>query len=292
MDISAALDEVRNLPPRGAIAREAARLRRDALDGSLTIAGGKLSRTELAALLDRGVTLGAHPLDDYLAARDLAAAAAWVADQRILRSDDPRPLLAVDDVRRIHTLAAAGIPGAEPGAWRLTVAVTAAGVVSPPPWTVPFELAGLVERVRRRPDPTAIPEWIAAFLTRFARIRPFAAANGRTARLAATLLLQRIDAPALAVPRVRAAEYRRAIGAALAGERAPLERLVTELLRAACDRLVAAGGDEPLLPLRALAGESYAALIKAAKRGRLRTVIRDGRVFSTATWVAAYRRSA
>jgi len=291
VDISEAIAEVRALPPRAAIAREAAALRREAVDGALAIAGNALAATEFAALVGRGVTLGAHPLDAYIAARDLAAAAAWVFDQRVYRPDDPRPVLTIDDVRRIHAVAAAGDPAASPGAWRLRVVVSSSGIVSPPPWTVPFEMAGLVERFRHRPDLAAAPAFIAGFLTRFARIRPFVDANRRTALLAATLILLRLDAPPLTIARAQAAEFRRALAAANAGAPEPLERLVAFALQAACDRLIASGGDDPLVPLRRLAGAAYPALIKAAKRGRLRAVARDGRVFSTAAWVAAYRSS-
>ncbi len=288
MDIAAAFAEVRALPPRAAIAREAARIRRDAVDGALAIAGSPLAPDEVAALLDRGVTLGVHPLDAYIVARDLAAAAAWVADARPRAGDDHQPLLALDDVRRIHSLAAAGSPEARPGAWRRAVVVSSSGVVSPPPWIVPFELSALVERFRHRPAALA-PAWIATFLARFARIRPFVDANRRTALFAATLVLWRLGAPPLAIPRARAAAFRRALSAATGGAGADLEALVGDALVAACNRLVAAGGDDPLVPVRALANGGYAALIKAAKRGRLRAIERDGRVLSTASWVNDYR---
>jgi len=288
VDIGSVLAQVRALPPRAAIAREATQIRREAVDGALAIAGSPLARVEVDALLDRGVTLGVHPLEGYIVARDLAAAAAWVGEQRPRRPDDRHPLLALDDVRRIHALATAGSPDARPGAWRLAVVVSSSGVVSPPPWIAPFELAALVDRFRDRPD-RAAPTWIAAFLARFARIRPFVDANRRTALLAATLVLGRLDAPPLAIPRARAAAFRQALAAATVGDAGRLVALVDDALHAACNRLIAAGGDEPLVPLRALANGAYAALIKAAKRGRLRTIERDGRVLSTATWVADYR---
>lgn len=288
MDIEASFREVQTLPPRATIAREAARIRRDAVDGALAIAGTPLAAAEVAALLDRGVTLGVHPLEAYIVARDLAAAATWVAEQRPRRSDDRQPLLALDDVRRIHALTTAGSPEARPGAWRLAVVVSSSGIVSPPPWIVPFELGALVERFRHRPA-TPAPAWIASLLARFARIRPFVDANRRTALFAATLVLGRLGAPPLAIPRAHATLFRRALADATAGELAGLEAVVDEALQTACNRLIAAGGDEPLVPLRALAGTAYAALIKAAKRGRLRAIERDGRVLSTAAWVNDYR---
>lgn len=288
MDIETSLAEVRTLLPRAALAREDAGLRRDELDGSLAIGASPLTRGDLDALLDRGITLGPHRLEAYLAARDLAAAAAWVAGQRPLRAGDPRPLLGIDDVRRLHGMTTASRPESLPGAWRLAVPPPVGGVVSPPPWMVPFEVAALVDRVRHRTAEPLIP-WIATILARFARIAPFVDANGQTGRLVVALLLRRLDLPPLAIPRDRAADYRRDLRTALAGNRAPLADLLHSALDQGCSRLLAAGGDEPLLPLRTLAGPSYAALIKAAKRGRLRSVVRDGRVLSTSAWIAAYR---
>jgi Fic family protein len=288
VDIANVLAEVRTLPPRAAIARERRLLRRDALDGSLAIAASPLAPAELTALVERGVTIGVHPLDAYLVARDLTAGADWVAGQPALRPDDRRALLTIEDIRRIHEFVAAGSATARPGMWRLAVAIAEDGVVSPPPWIVPFELGALVERVRRRPDPARLAEWLSSFLIRFARLRPFAAANGRTGRLAAGLLLQRLDEPPLVIPRAQGTAYVRALRAGLAGEPEALEQLVAAALVSAANRLVAAAGDEPLRPLRALAPDRYAALVKAAKRGRLRCVVRDGRVLSLPAWIAAY----
>jgi hypothetical protein len=168
------------------------------------------------------------------------------------------------------------------------VVVSNSGFVSPPPWIVPFELGAFVERFRHRPV-TPAPAWIAALLARFARIRPFVDANRRTALLVATLVLGRLGAPPLAIGRARAPAFRRALATATAGDHAELAALVAEALQAACNRLIAAGGDDPLVPLRTLADGAYAALIKAAKRGRLRAIERDGRVLSTAGWVRDYR---
>lgn len=289
MDISLALDAVRHLPPRAAIAREAARLRRDELDGSLALSSTQLNREQVDMLVDRGVATGGHQLEEYLAARDLASAASWIAGQRPQLASDPRPLITVEDVRRLHSLATAGQPALAPGAWRLAVDPPGGDIVSLPPWTIPKEVAVLTERYRRRPEPDELGTWLAAFLGRFARIRPFAGANGRTGRLAVSLLLRRIDAVPLAIPRERAPDFRQALVAAENGELAALRALIGESLVQGCLRLLAAAGDAPLEPLRDLAGPNYAALIKAAKRGRLATVVRDGRIFTTAQWIEDYR---
>jgi Fic family protein len=289
VDISIELEAIRRLPPRAAIAREAARLRRDELDGSLALASTALTRTQVNALVDRGIATGDHRLDQYVAVRDLANAAAWVSEQRPLAASDPRPLITVEDVRRLHTFAAAGQPALRPGVWRLAVDPPSRTLVSLPPWSIAKETATLVDRYRRRPRPEEIGAWLAAFLGRFARIRPFANANGRVGRLAVSLLLRRIDGVPLAIPRARAPAYRRALIATENNEPQALTELIEETLLQGCRRLLAAAGDEPLAPLRALAGPNYAALIKAVKRGRLAAIVRDGRVYTTAAWIADYR---
>jgi Fic family protein len=289
VDIAAALTALRTLPPKAALAREMHRLHRDALVGSLTIAGNPLAPPEIDRLIESGRTSGPHPLEAYLTARHLAQATAWLTSQRLILPEDPRPRLSIDDIRRLHHLVATHEPEAQPGAWRRSVHRDTSGIVSPAPWIVPFEMAALVELLRRAPRLHAVPALITGLLVRFARIRPFSAANGRTARLTATLLLHRLDLPPLAIAPRSAANYRDALARGLRGEREPLERLVTQALDDAAGRLLAVGGDDPLLPLRTLAREDYAALIKAAQRGRLRTIERDGRVFSTQRWVERYR---
>jgi Fic family protein len=289
VDISATLAAVRDLAPRAAIAREAARLRRDELEGSLAVAGSPLSRAELDTLIDRGIATGEHPLAAYVAARDHAAAAAWVAEQRPFAPGDPRPLISVEEIRRLHALATAGRPELRGGIWRLAVASPQPAVVSPPPWAVAKETTVLADRFRRPPAAAGLPAWLASFLGRFARIRPFAGANGPAGRLAASLLLRRLDVPPLALPRRRAAEYAAALLAAESGDAHPLTTLIGEALLHGCRRLIAAADGQPLEPLRALAGPNYAALIKAAQRGRLPAIERDGRIYTTAAWIAAYR---
>jgi Fic family protein len=289
VDIHSALEAVRRLPPRASIAREAARLRRDELDGSLALASTALTREHLDALIDRGISTGDYKLGHYVAARDLAAAASWIAGQRPLAIADPSPLMSVEDLRRLHALATAGQPELQPGMWRLAVEPPGAGIVSLPPWLISKETAGLVDRFRSRPDAADLAAWLAAFLGRFARIRPFASANGRAARLGAALLLRRMDAVPLAISREHVQRYRQALIAAENSDPALLRALIDDALMQSCLRLLAAAGDDPLVPLRALAGTNYAALIKAAKRGRLRTIVREGRVFTTAAWIADYR---
>jgi Fic family protein len=289
VDIDALIAEVDALPPRAAIARETARRRRDEIDGSLAIAGTPLGRAEVIALTDRGMALGVHPYAAYTVAHDLATASRWVWAQRPYAAGDRRPLITIEEIRRLHTLATAGQPEAYPGTWRIAIVPPHGDVVAPPPWLVPFQAGAFVERFRVRPAAGTLAGWIADLLARFDRLRPFARGNGRVGRLVATLVLRRLDAPPLAFAREHRDAYVRALLAAEGREPDALAALVATTLAASALRLIAAGGDDPLLPIRTLAGPDYAALIKASRRGRLRSVLLGGRVLTTAGWIAAYR---
>lgn len=287
-----AIATVRTLPPRAAIAREAQRLWRSEIRGSTALAGSPLSAGEVDALLDRGVATGGHPLAAYLVVRGYADASRWVAEQRPLPLDDARPLLNIDELRHLHARAVDGT-GVRGGAWRLGNPAPRDRIVPPPPWLISREVATLMDRFARGPRDAPVALWIARYIARFDRIRPFEAANGRTARLTANAMLRRLDMQPLVFEPNEADRYARALLAAESDDPLPLADLIATAVLRACDRLRAAASahEDPLRPLRELAGGDYAALAKAAQRGRLRTLVRGGRRFTTAGWIAAYREN-
>jgi hypothetical protein len=126
---------------------------------------------------------------------------------------------------------------------------------------------------------------------RFARLRPFEGANGRTGRLATNLLLRRLDYPPLVFEQRDRARYPTAVTLAQTTDVNPLADLVARAILRACNRLavVAETAGDSLQPLRSAAGDDYTALAKAAGRGRLRTIVRGGRYYTTADWIAEYR---
>jgi hypothetical protein len=73
----------------------------------------------------------------------------------------------------------------------------------------------------------------------------------------------------------------------------PLAHVVGRSLARALERLRdAAEPAEELVPLTAFAAAGRTdGLYKAAQRGRLRVVRRDGRLFSTPRWIAEYRKN-
>jgi Fic family protein len=273
------------------------RIRRAEIVGSTLLAGSPLDAAQVDALLDRGRAEGGHRLDAYVLVRDYAAAAASIADARQRPRADPRLLLDLEELRRLHALATAGVT-ARGGAWRLGNPTLATGIVAPAAWLVARETEALVDRFGRGPNDEPLALWTARFLGRFARLVPFESANGRVARLAVNLMLRRLDIAPLVFERPDRRRFPQALAQAEAARPQALAALIATALERAANRLLAASaaasaadGDAAgdILPLRRIAGDDYGALARAAHRGRLRTIVRGGRYFTTAAWIAEYR---
>jgi Fic family protein len=273
--------------PRIAVVRDALRL--EEVLSSAALGGYTLDSAAGAALLSRDVAIGGHPLERYEAVADYAAAA------RVIEESDPRPLRAhvfvrADDILDLHRRALRRT-GRSPGAWReRNVAAVASGLVPPPHWLVPREVAAFVDRYAvGPPDASSVLQWVAGAHARLLRVQPFEGGNGRVARLVANLLLHRLGLPAAAFARRRAERYASAIARGDSGDVVPLAELTGEALHESLTRLLAATSDDDLHPLRALAPpDRLSALVKAAQRGRLRVVRRGTRFFTTSAWLAEY----
>ncbi|HWT04386.1 MAG TPA: Fic family protein [Xanthomonadales bacterium] len=275
---------VRAAPPSAALRDAFAALRLDEIVGSARLAGARLDVTDVRALLDRGRALGGHRFDDYLIVRCYADAAGWAAQHANRRGP-----VTTEDLRTLHRLALRGISD-DAGAWRTrTVPPLADGTVPPPHWMVPFETETYVGRLALGADDPA-PLALARAAARLVRLQPFANGNGRVARLVANLLAYRRGLPPIVLDARGRRAYGAALRAALAGDATPLARVIGNALARGLERLrdVVEPVDE-LHPLAAFARDGRPdRLYKAAQRGRLRVVRRDGRLYTTAPWVAAY----
>ncbi len=283
---------VQRLPPRAELAREMRRIRRSEIVGSTALAGSPLDAAQVDALLDQGRAEGGHHLEAYLLVRDYAAAADSIGDARRRPATKPPALLDLEELRRLHARATAGT-GEPGGAWRRANPVLATGVVAPAAWLVAREAEALVDRFGRGPQADPLALWIARFLGRFARLVPFESANGRVARLAVNLMLRRLDIAPLVLERPDRRRYPAALAQAETAVPGPLAVLVARALERTANRLLAAAAvhatASDVVPLRQIAGDDYLALAKAAQRGRLRTIVRGGRYFTTDAWIAEYR---
>jgi fido (protein-threonine AMPylation protein) len=261
-----------------------AALRLEEIAGSGHLAGARLDLSEVRALVERGRALGGHRFDDYLIVRDYAAAASWAAQQAAKRAP-----VRTEDLRTLHRLAVSGISD-DAGAWRTkTVPPLPDGTVPPPHWLVPFETETYVGRLALGDDDPA-PLALARAIARLVRLQPFPSGNGRVARLVANLLAYRRGLPPIVLDGRARRAYAGALRSALAGDAIPLARVVGTALGRGLERLrdVVEPVDE-LRPLSSFASKGRPdRLYKAAQRGRLRVVRRDGRLYTTAPWVAAY----
>ncbi len=271
---------------------ERAALALDEIRSSARLAGAVLDRSELRALLERGIAIGARPLGTYVLAADYADAARFV--ERAPSVGPRQPYLRLGEIVEIHARATRGTPEAGPGAWRTrTLAPFASGMVAPPAWSVPRDVAGYVDRLGSGPPPAeSALRWLADAHARFERIHPFAAGNGRAGRLVLNLLLRRCGLPAFAVRDRDVDAYARALQRADMRDPWPLATLLARCVLASLLRLAAHGETDDLAELRAFAtGPERDALYKAAQRGRLRIVRRDGALLTTQAWIDAYRAS-
>lgn len=279
------LAALRTAAPSVALRDAFAALRLEEIVGSTRLAGARLDAVEVRALLERGRALGGHRLEEYLIVRGYAEASGWAVG----RGAQPAPIVAAD-LRTLHRLALEG-SGSGAGAWRTqNLPPLSDGTIPPPHWMVPFETETTVGRLALG-ESEAAPIAIARAIARLSRLRPFASGNGRVARLTAGLLAYRRGLPPLALDARARRAYATALQAADGGELVPLARVVGRALIRGLERLRdAAGGPEDLRPLAAFAVDGRVdRLYKAAQRGRLRVVRREGRLYTTLSWLEAAR---
>jgi Fic family protein len=279
---------VRGAPPSAALRDAFAALRLEEIASSSRLAGARLDLTEVRSLVERGRALGGHAFDDYLIVRDYADAAAWAAQQAARRGP-----VTTEDLRTLHRLAVRGISD-DAGAWRTkTVPPLVDGTVPPPHWLVPFETETYVGRLALGDDEAA-PLALARAVARLVRLQPFATGNGRVARLVANLLAYRRGLPPIVLDARARRAYGTALRAALAGDATLLARVIGTALGRGLERLRDA--IEPVDALRPLSDFGTKGgvdrLYKAAQRGRLRVVRRDGRLYTTVPWISAYTHGA
>ncbi len=290
LDASVAAERERLASSAQAVQRsELANLAFEEIVASCAQAGAALEPHAMRALLERGLALGDRPLRDYLIASGYAAAAQLVHSAEPPRAGEP--LLRQEEIVELHARATRLLPDARPGAWRITTsAALRSGMVPPPFWLVPREVAGYVDRFSSPPSERGSSMvFIADAHERFTRIHPFSAGNGRVARLVTNLLLRRLGYPPFFVRRTQLARYRAALARADARDPWPLAAFVARSILAGLGRLASAGDAASLRPLTEFVGAyGREALYKAAQRGRLRTVRKGRALFTTEAWLGDY----
>ncbi|GAC1523739.1 MAG: hypothetical protein NVS2B3_19330 [Vulcanimicrobiaceae bacterium] len=292
--VSGERERVRGLPVERT--NEFALVRLDEIRASCALAGVTMAREECAALVDRGLVLGTRALAQAILVADYADAAAYVSTSA--KAGSRRRFVAVAEIMELHRRALRRVDAARPGeVRRATVPAFASGMVALPAWLVPRELAAFADRVGSGPPPGESELlWLANAYERFLRIQPFASGNGRVGRLVLDLVLRRLGFPPFVLAARDRARFAAALRDADARDHVPLATLLGRSLLVTQRRLHAAverlDRPEPFEPLIALAaGRERDALYKAAQRGRLHAIRRDGTLMTTREHIAAYRAS-
>jgi hypothetical protein len=269
------------------------RLTLEEIHASTALAGSTLHSSDVVTLVELGIVPNGKRLAECVLVADYADAARYV--RAAAPAGRRQPFVRLEEIVALHAHALRRAPEARPGTWRTTTAPPFPnGAVPPPAWLIAREMSAFVDRFASGPPENVNPLlWVVDAHVRLMRMQPFAAGNGRTARLLSNLLLARLGFPPLIVAaRERERYVRERVPAGGRGVPALATLFARSLLASASALLAAAGEERELQPLAAFAtGAERAALYKAAQRNRLRTVRRGAALLTTAGWIDDYRRS-
>lgn len=199
---------------------------------SNAIEGNTLSLRETQMVIEHGMTIGSHPLREYLEASNHAAA----IDHLTTLVDAAQPLRQ-DDILRLHHLVMDRIlPDA--GHWRtIPVSIRGATFVPPPAAQVPRLMTEWLEWVNGHEGQRYEPVMRAAIAHHgFEAVHPFVDGNGRCGRLLLNLMLMRAGYPPALLLRDWRDGYLLALDNANTGTYRSLGNLIGRSVEAVLDR--------------------------------------------------------
>lgn len=286
----AELDRYRPLPPQ-VVERLHGDLRIEVTYHSNAIEGNTLTLRETQLVIEHGMTVGGHPLRDYLEATNHADAFDTIAQLADHHAPITTQLICDVHQQTMHD----SLRNA--GQWRtMPVHIRGTSFTPPPAAEVPDLMDTWVAWVNT-PHPDYHPVVAAAIAHHgFEAIHPFEDGNGRIGRLLLNLLLLRAGYPPALVLREWRSGYMLALDAANGGEYRPLCNLIGRAVEQVLDRYletcVELASDARAMRLDELAketGESAEYLSLLIRKGRLAGTKRNGRLYSTREAVARYR---
>lgn len=265
------LDRYRPLPPH-LVRRLHDDLRILLTYHSNAIEGNTLTLRETQMVIDHGMTVGGHPLREYLEASNHAAA----LDYLTILLDKTVPIGRAD-MLKFHSLVMDRILS-DAGSWRsIPVSIRGANFVPPPARQVPGLMRDWISWVNGDDAQRYEPIMRAAIAHHgFEAVHPFEDGNGRCGRLLLNLMLMRDGYPPALLLREWRDGYLIALDTANAGNYRPLGNLIGRSVESVLDRYLEAcdqeAADAEYLPLAELAaGTPYAAdyLAHLIRKGRL-----------------------
>jgi Fic family protein len=202
---------------------------------SNALEGNTLTRSETAAVVEKGLTIAGKPLRDHLEAINYVHALNFVNDL----IDKQRSDITANTLLDIHRIILKAIDDAHAGVWR-TVAVRIAGsLLEPPaPLRVPDlmrEFISWLHAVNEQPVLVA-----AQAHKRLVDIHPFVDGNGRTARLLMNVLLVQEGYPPAIIHVQDRVAYVQALARADAGDPLDFYLLIAHAVEHSLDLYLAA----------------------------------------------------
>jgi fido (protein-threonine AMPylation protein) len=277
---------------------------------STAMEGNTLRLRQVQRLLEDGVVSGAETeLREVLEAKAYGDAARWVYSHAYMERFGSTPLMSETEIREIHKKVVETVwvyfppeglvRGEVPGRYRLKDHdPLRKGLPAVPSSIVASHLAAWVEDLN-----STLGEWtgshiiekLASVHAAFERVHPFPDGNGRVGRLVLTLLLVRNGYPPAIINKDERAKYIKALKRADEGDPGPLAELLARAVRTGIHRFLMPklAGPLSVVPLAGLEDKdlSHIALVAAAQRGRLKADKYGGAWYSTAQWVAEYKKS-
>ncbi len=257
---------------------------------SNAIEGNTLSLRETQMVIDHGLTIGGHPLRDYLEATNHAQAFAFLT-----ACVDQQTPITQETILELHRLVLDRISD-EAGRWRtIMVSIRGAPLTPPPPRQVPQLMAEW--RAWITGEGQQYHPIVRAVIAHhgFEAVHPFVDGNGRTGRLLLNLMLMRDGYPPALLLRDWRLGYIQALSQADRGNYTPLANLIGRAVEAGLDLYLDActasqeDAYQRLADLARATGYSAEHLGWLIRQGRLAGVKRGGRWYSTQDAVERYR---
>jgi Fic family protein len=233
---------------------------------SNAIEGNSLTMQETKLVIEEGITIGGKPLREHLE----AAGNAEAFDMVFKLAEKNAPMDHVT-LQEIHGLVTRG-QQTDSGRYRTLNVRIGGAAKSPPDFSkVPARMESLLKALRGGAIERSV-----ILHHGIAAIHPFSDGNGRTARLAANLVLMRAGYPPIVLRKEDRKRYYACLAKADAGDAGPLAEYLARALDEALTLYLASfGGKDALVPLSELArGSPYSPeyLSLRARQGALSAV--------------------